>query len=703
VKATSNRSGAKLGWLDYLLTAIGSILAVYSAGMSIDTPSIGIYCGGFIVVGTLCSFTIKALAGSTKAVRADGVLYAIAAIGAIIFAPSLMALLPDGGFPIQMVAAGGLCWMLIFGSFLSWGDSTLLFQAVPGIALFGLVGCYDTYRNVVFAFFGFLICLCTGFARAHGREMLRRAAESGFFNRAGIQFDPNAPEQSAELYDNIRKGPWRWVAGPEWALASALAIVLISLLGAPVIQSSVQGVAGFASIKIPTNRRAAALSQSLGIDQAGTTNVGQGPVTGLTGQPIYDVKLDHARYLRTHAYVAYTGKGWNSRITQQLDSPQALTDFTLAEIKTPTEIEFKESPRVSTRRFALPGDFDVLEGTDIRLYPTPDGGYETTDPVDVGHFISGKSLEARDPESSLTAIHPTPPVLQPYDDVFGADPRVLQLARDATASCKNDREKANALMQAIADRAQYNANVAATPPGEDPVAYFLFSSHQGYCDVFASAMVLMARSVEIPARYVTGYLPDEQLSLEGLYVVRDKDYHAWAELFFKDVGWVVFDPTTLATMVQGGDVKVKGTQSFSGPALTWTLNTIIASLVGGAGWLLLRAKKQGAPTEKNRRSEVDQIYVTYARTIRSFTGRRRLLSETPSEYLAQTRTALNGAYVAAERLTRRFEALLYSPGETTPEIVADLRADLRELKKMLRLESKAKKPKLFSKEPPSSP
>ncbi len=61
-----------------------------------------------------------------------------------------------------------------------WRDSTLLFQAVPGIAIFGYVGTWDTYRYAPFMFFGFLLCFATLFARAHARDMMMRARESGY-------------------------------------------------------------------------------------------------------------------------------------------------------------------------------------------------------------------------------------------------------------------------------------------------------------------------------------------------------------------------------------------------------------------------------------------------------------------------------------------------------------------------------------------
>ena len=73
------------------------------------------------------------------------------------------------------------------------------------------------------------------------------------------------------------------------------------------------------------------------------------------------------------------------------------------------------------------------------------------------------------------------------------------------------------------------------------VSYFVLEAPEGYCVYFASAMAVMARIAGLPARYVEGYLavPDEN----GECVVTGRSAHAWAEVYFKGFGWVVFDAT----------------------------------------------------------------------------------------------------------------------------------------------------------------
>src|SRR5207302_2040651 len=81
-------------------------------------------------------------------------------------------------------------------------------------------------------------------------------------------------------------------------------------------------------------------------------------------------------------------------------------------------------------------------------------------------------------------------------------------------------------------------------PGDvaDPIADFLFVRRAGHCELFSSAMVLMLRSLGIPARNVTGYFGGRRTDA-GYYAVRAGDAHSWVEVYFPDAGYVRFDPT----------------------------------------------------------------------------------------------------------------------------------------------------------------
>jgi len=89
----------------------------------------------------------------------------------------------------------------------------------------------------------------------------------------------------------------------------------------------------------------------------------------------------------------------------------------------------------------------------------------------------------------------------------------------------------------------YTLEPLVAPPGVDPLDYFLFTSHQGYCEFFATAMGDMLRSLGIPTRLVSGFGPGTYETTVNAYVVRSEDAHNWVEVYFPTYGWIEFEPT----------------------------------------------------------------------------------------------------------------------------------------------------------------
>jgi len=103
-----------------------------------------------------------------------------------------------------------------------------------------------------------------------------------------------------------------------------------------------------------------------------------------------------------------------------------------------------------------------------------------------------------------------------------------------------DRAKA---LESYLREIKYNELIEAPPAGQDGVDYFLFDVREGYCDYYASAMAVMARAVGIPARVAAGYSQGEYNPDTEAYRVREKNAHAWVEVYFPRYGWVEFEPT----------------------------------------------------------------------------------------------------------------------------------------------------------------
>ena len=137
-----------------------------------------------------------------------------------------------------------------------------------------------------------------------------------------------------------------------------------------------------------------------------------------------------------------------------------------------------------------------------------------------------------------------PPGLAVYLQVPETTPaRVFDLARRITADTANPYDQAVAIQDYLRTAYPYSLNVPLPPSGRDVVDYFLFDLRRGYCDYYASAMVVMARGLGIPARLAVGYAPGEYDARRDRLVVREKDAHSWPELYFPGYGWVPFEPT----------------------------------------------------------------------------------------------------------------------------------------------------------------
>ncbi len=120
--------------------------------------------------------------------------------------------------------------------------------------------------------------------------------------------------------------------------------------------------------------------------------------------------------------------------------------------------------------------------------------------------------------------------------------RVHQLAREIVAAKPNPYDKAKAIENYLRTY-PYDLEVSAPPEDQDVADYFLFDLKRGYCDYYATAMVVLARSSGIPARFVSGYSPGLYDAPNTRYVVRELNAHSWAEIYFPEIGWVEFEPT----------------------------------------------------------------------------------------------------------------------------------------------------------------
>ncbi|MEP6825574.1 MAG: DUF3488 and transglutaminase-like domain-containing protein [Ramlibacter sp.] len=127
----------------------------------------------------------------------------------------------------------------------------------------------------------------------------------------------------------------------------------------------------------------------------------------------------------------------------------------------------------------------------------------------------------------------------------GFNPRTMALATELMRT-GNEADKAS-LVQAAMTRLRSGGYTYTLEPGvygEHTADEFWFDRKEGFCEHIASAFVVLMRAMDIPARIVTGYQGGELNGVDGFWIVRQADAHAWAEVWLADKGWVRVDPTS---------------------------------------------------------------------------------------------------------------------------------------------------------------
>ena len=213
----------------------------------------------------------------------------------------------------------------------------------------------------------------------------------------------------------------------------------------------------------------------------------------------------------------------------------------------------------------------TIEGLDSPMLPVPYVTQETKGLEGawryerMGMTVRSDSTDTRGQTYSVSSltITPTAEQMRQMTTVIGPSLRsfislpadvpdsIVETARDVTASEPTDYDKAVALQDFLRNgefRYSETAPVADDYDGNglSVVAEFL-ERKAGYCVHFASAMAVMARTIDIPSRIAVGYAPGRTTGFkdgETVYANTSDDLHAWTELFFEGAGWVRFDPTT---------------------------------------------------------------------------------------------------------------------------------------------------------------
>jgi transglutaminase-like putative cysteine protease len=267
----------------------------------------------------------------------------------------------------------------------------------------------------------------------------------------------------------------------------------------------------------------------------------------LGDEPVMLVASPSPEYWGTRTYDRYTSQGWLSSANQtsrlDADVPRLTASGSIG--RQELEQHYRMLVGGGANLFAAGDPLRVSIPTYAEYFDTMDivAWLRPTIPFQRGQqygVVSSVSVAGVADLRSAGTDYPA--WTEPYLELPSRSlARVRSLAREITLSDNNPYDAAVSIEQYLRGLS-YSIDVAAPPPNRDAVDWFLFISREGYCDYFASAMAVMARTLGIPSRIVSGYNTGT-LNEAGVFVVKQENAHSWPELFFPEFGWVRFEPT----------------------------------------------------------------------------------------------------------------------------------------------------------------
>jgi len=357
------------------------------------------------------------------------------------------------------------------------------------------------------------------------------------------------------------------------------------------------------------------------------------------------------------------------------------------------------------------------------LYLDPSGGLRLSYPPGNRQNYSVISAVPDEPGVLPSRSEISPPPAMPksieakYLQLPGGSGRLEELATTITTGAEGNMARSRAVQSYLEANCSYSL-APSRDTSLDPISDFLFGSREGYCEHFATAMVLLVRAAGVPARLVSGYAGGEWNAMGGYLLVRERDAHTWVEVYEPGYGWITFDPTPpappaedsrLAAMVGGfldfirykwdrhivyynlrDQISALGTasdayfelknniRSITG-RITDTLkpSNLTAGTAGGAWpaialaclllaaalavYMVYRYKRYGTLTPS-----VIDFYVELERTLKK-RGFKRASGETPMEFSMRAADTLGGPFKGARYVADAYYRVRYGRAKLSPD------------------------------------
>jgi hypothetical protein len=374
--------------------------------------------------------------------------------------------------------------------------------------------------------------------------------------------------------------PWRFLLAA--ALSCSLIVLVTSLL--PGSASSVQVARVWRTISSPLTIAREGWEQAFSTINAPPGSVGGGFATSgvRAGGPrslgdgiVMRIRSSKFDYWRAVAMDKYTGHAWQSTVGERARSALGLA--TEIEARSPVEAGLRVPQTDLSGRTLVTQTVELVsqsndnllifggqfssanlpvliqsgiqaasDGTALPNFDETSAVFGETSVQQTGTYTVSSLISNADEQSLRNAGTDYPAWVSRHymqlPDTITARTRARAREIVQQAGANNPYDQAKAVQDALR-RLIYDESRPAPPPDRDWVDYFLFSAQRGYCDDFATSMVVLLRSLNVPARLAQGYAGGTVDPQANAYVVRESIGHSWPEVYFPGYGWQRFEPT----------------------------------------------------------------------------------------------------------------------------------------------------------------
>ncbi len=273
---------------------------------------------------------------------------------------------------------------------------------------------------------------------------------------------------------------------------------------------------------------------------------------------VFTIKLDQPLpagvrfYWKARSYDTFNGT-WTNTVTDTKTVRTNQWPFTYPQWDGRTVVDLTFTPQQNNIRNLYLPEFPLTIGhnVDVMGKTLPDGTFDfvgilanpalnDNQSLSVRAWVTATSIEQISAASTNYPAYIRNTYLQLPADF---SPRIRQLAFQIAGRLPTQYEKVMAITDWLRTNITYQEAIDTPPQGVDPIVWFLFDYKKGFCNYYATAEVLMLRSLGIPARLGVGYAQGTYDSATNTFTVRRQDSHAWPEVYFDGLGWVEFEPT----------------------------------------------------------------------------------------------------------------------------------------------------------------